>query len=301
MLTMTSLCKATGVNASTIRTWERRYGIPNPVRLDNGRRRYSEGDVKRIQLLVALLDQGAQIGEIVSLPVEDLENRLSQLTVSSNFHSRTESAILSRLKTATLDVRLHDIRKELGLAITQHAPATCVETILSPYMRWIGDEWHNKTLTVAIEHGVSALVRQSVVSAASSQSWDAGGPMFVFGTPQNELHDLGALFAWYIASASGLNSVFLGANVPSSDLPVTLKHFGAQTMVFSVVRQTFTENVLQEIEKISSSDLPEGSELWIGCPKTMASAFDGLANVKVFHNYTSFERALKLRNQLLLS
>ena len=47
----------TGVNAVTIRAWERRYGLITPQRTPKGHRLYTHQDVERIRQIVALLKQ----------------------------------------------------------------------------------------------------------------------------------------------------------------------------------------------------------------------------------------------------
>jgi len=49
---------ATGVSESTLRTWERRYGLPKPKRSKSGRRLYSDLDIAVIQRMALMLDTG---------------------------------------------------------------------------------------------------------------------------------------------------------------------------------------------------------------------------------------------------
>ena len=51
--------EATGVAQSTLRSWERRYGLKPSDRTDGGHRRYSAEDLDRIRLMCCLLDAGA--------------------------------------------------------------------------------------------------------------------------------------------------------------------------------------------------------------------------------------------------
>ena len=47
-LTISDLSERTGVPAATIRSWESRYGFPQPARLTGGHRRYAESDVATV-------------------------------------------------------------------------------------------------------------------------------------------------------------------------------------------------------------------------------------------------------------
>lgn len=69
----------TGVDAHTIRAWERRYGALEPTRDAAGRRRYDDHAIERLQLLKGLVDCSEPIGAIAHLGDEDLRERLSKL------------------------------------------------------------------------------------------------------------------------------------------------------------------------------------------------------------------------------
>ena len=69
----------TGVDAHTIRAWERRYGAIKPNRSETGRRLYDDQTVERLQLLKALVDCNEAIGQIAHLPDETLRERLGRI------------------------------------------------------------------------------------------------------------------------------------------------------------------------------------------------------------------------------
>ncbi|MDA0366505.1 MAG: MerR family transcriptional regulator, partial [Chloroflexi bacterium] len=56
--TVKAAARATGVGESTLRTWERRYGVPSPGRSATGRRLYEEEDLRVIRRMAALVAAG---------------------------------------------------------------------------------------------------------------------------------------------------------------------------------------------------------------------------------------------------
>ena len=46
------------ITASTLRTWERRYGVGPSFRTEGGHRRYTESDIDRVDLMRRLLSRG---------------------------------------------------------------------------------------------------------------------------------------------------------------------------------------------------------------------------------------------------
>jgi len=62
-----TVSELTGVNAITLRAWERRYGLFSPERTSKGHRLYSKQDIVKIKLVLDLLDQGISIGRVKHL------------------------------------------------------------------------------------------------------------------------------------------------------------------------------------------------------------------------------------------
>lgn len=61
----------TGVNAITLRAWERRYGLLTPKRTDKGHRLYSEADIRLIKQVVSLLNRGIPISQAQAMIDQD--------------------------------------------------------------------------------------------------------------------------------------------------------------------------------------------------------------------------------------
>ncbi|MFZ0089391.1 MAG: DICT sensory domain-containing protein [Solirubrobacteraceae bacterium] len=71
-LSIGDIAARTGVGEATLRMWEARYGFPVPERLPSGHRRYSEGDLQGIRVVLQARAEG------LSLPVAiDRARRLS--------------------------------------------------------------------------------------------------------------------------------------------------------------------------------------------------------------------------------
>ncbi|MGL6349123.1 MAG: MerR family transcriptional regulator, partial [Aeromonas sp.] len=61
------VARLTGVNAITLRAWQRRYGLVQPARTEKGHRLYSEGDIAQIGEILRWLERGVSIGQVKGL------------------------------------------------------------------------------------------------------------------------------------------------------------------------------------------------------------------------------------------
>jgi len=70
--------KMTGIATDTLRIWERRYAAVTPTRSEAGGRLYAAHEIERLKLIKALVDNGDSIGNIATLTLDELENRISE-------------------------------------------------------------------------------------------------------------------------------------------------------------------------------------------------------------------------------
>jgi DNA-binding transcriptional MerR regulator len=72
-----------GLPVTTLRVWERRYGVVAAPKTSTGQRQYTALDVRRLALLKQLSDRGHAIGTIAMLPLDDLAGLAATAPVRS--------------------------------------------------------------------------------------------------------------------------------------------------------------------------------------------------------------------------
>jgi DNA-binding transcriptional MerR regulator len=68
-----TVARLTGLKPDTLRVWERRYGLGASHKSASGRRQYTQSDLEHLQLIAALVNDGARIGEIAASDRKTLE------------------------------------------------------------------------------------------------------------------------------------------------------------------------------------------------------------------------------------
>ncbi len=74
LFTVSATARRTGITPSTLRNWERRFQAVVPARSEGGQRRYTEGDINRLDLLRTLSERGHAVSELAELPTAELED-----------------------------------------------------------------------------------------------------------------------------------------------------------------------------------------------------------------------------------
>lgn len=61
------VARLTGVNPVTLRAWERRYGLIQPLRTDSGHRLYSLADIEAVRSILAWIERGVAVSKVGKL------------------------------------------------------------------------------------------------------------------------------------------------------------------------------------------------------------------------------------------
>ncbi len=77
-----AVARLTGIPPDTLRVWERRYAVVEPIRSAAGTRLYSAEDVGRLTLIKRLVENGDAISHIARLPMAHLQERARGLSLA---------------------------------------------------------------------------------------------------------------------------------------------------------------------------------------------------------------------------
>jgi len=167
--------RAIGVAASTIRSWERRFGYPAPGRSFGGHRRYSSNDVRALAIVRDEVARGRSVGEAVAMASVAL-SRADDATGRS-VGSIVRAAIAA--DAAAIERELAKARADIG------AGSTVVDVAL-PALREIGWAWELGSCDVPREHLASETIRRWLRAERISHATERGTPVIACAGPLDE-------------------------------------------------------------------------------------------------------------------
>jgi len=238
----------TGVNPITLRAWERRYGLINPVRTAKGHRLYSREDINLIHQIMELLDKGVSISQVQQTLQEREETVLSIAPedVWTRYRQHMILAI-SRFDETALD----DIYNE---ALSLYPVDVVTDSLVIPLLETLGKRWDTREGTVAEEHFFNVFLRNKLGARFHHRVRQAPGPRLLCACLPNEKHELGLLLFALSAHASGCKLVILGANLPYDELPLAVKRSRSEAVVLSgsrrLTKEIFAEPLLEVVKNI---------------------------------------------------
>ncbi len=207
------------VAPSTLRTWDRRYGIGPSQRTEGGHRRYDEVDIQRVRLMAQLTGRGVPAGTAARVATSvDAAGLASALGpgggTSSTARPGTDSAIEAIVSSAAaLDA---DGLARIYQRVTRESDLVSAWTsVLAPALRRIGERWSNGSLGVDSEHLASELLVTELRSLTrANRARIAGRREVVLASADDEQHYLPLVAVEAELSLQGIGCVFLGPRVP---------------------------------------------------------------------------------------
>lgn len=293
MYSIKAVSQATGLSIETLRAWERRYRIVEPVRDGNGRRSYRPEDVVRLRKLREATERGHPISRLALLSLDELGKLLVEPEPG---HSRraASAGFAEKIVKAAENYRPGDVDQLLAMALALQPLSQFVNDVLSPLLNEVGDRWHSGEFNVAQERIVSSAVRKQVGQVLDTYSRIATGPLMVLTTPSGERHELGILMAALLAAAQNVRCHFLGADLPADAIATYASRVGADIVALSVVMSEDLNVVTDELGRLALF-LPEHIGLWaggVGFSRLDPSRLP--ARLRFFEDFRQFEQEVEL-------
>jgi MerR family transcriptional regulator, light-induced transcriptional regulator len=248
------VCSLTGVNPVTLRAWERRYGLIEPVRTASGHRMYTQEHIDRVRQVLSLLDKGISIGHAS----RRLARAPSSKSANDQWSAQRERMItaITRFDEEALDGIYNEA---LGLYPLQ----VVTNLLLVPLLDELGRRWQSSDGSVAEEHFFSMYLRNKLGARFHHRTRLTTGPKLLCACVPGESHEFGLLLFALAAHEAGLRCVLLGANTPLSELPLACRSAQCDAIVISGSTVS-PEDLLRE--QLPALLLAAGRPVFVGGP-----------------------------------
>ena len=135
-LPIREVARQTGVNAVTLRAWERRYGLIVPQRTPKGHRLFSTDHVQRIQAILTWLNRGVAVSQVKQLL--DTPQAFSE-SVDNDWHT-----LLQTLLQAVSGLQERALDDSVNQAMALYPPRTLCEQLLMPLLAALELRWQGQ-------------------------------------------------------------------------------------------------------------------------------------------------------------
>lgn len=235
-LTPGATARLLGVAPTTLRSWDRRYGIGPRERSPGGHRRYSPADVARLRELCRLVGEGMPAAEaarqvltpgptpLPAVPEPRPEGEALPLgTASPTLHGVSRAAM--RMDSDLVEHLLQN-------ALESHGTIATWEDLAMPLLYGMGRKWEDTQRYVEVEHllswSVSSVLRRVPAPRPGPRSHDR--PVILACVP-HEMHSLPMEALAAALREAGLAHRVLGPCTPTEATVHAVRRVGPRAVV----------------------------------------------------------------------
>ncbi|MFC4815524.1 MerR family transcriptional regulator [Flavobacterium sp. GCM10023249] len=282
-----------GIKAHTIRIWEKRYGILQPMRTETNIRLYDAQNLQKLLNVVLLHNHGYKISKIANYSDEEIPTIARGIISEKSIHHHA----ISEFKLAMMNFNQFQFVKTYEELIKEKPFYQIFEEIFIPLLNEIGLLWQSETISPAHEHFISHLIRQKIIlhtEKAQLETNIKNDKAYILYLPQNEIHEIGLLYLNYELIRHGCHTIYLGESIPTDNLQDVQKYFDNIVFVSYWTTQPSPDTIEEYIDNLKKEILTYGnSEYWIlGRLATYVKKEYITQNIKVFNSIKEVLRQL---------
>ena len=245
LYTIGTVSKLTGVGAITLRAWERRYGLIEPIRKESGHRLFTRQHIDQINRITALTQQGLRISQISPEMLE------TEVQTETDEESDTWNDHINSMIAAIIDFdeeRLEEIYNE---ALSLYPIGMVTRKLLTPLLIELGLRWASDQGWIAEEHFFAFYLRNKIGARYHHRARsNTNGPRLLLAGLPGENHEIGLLLFALAAHEAGYRVIPLGANMPLHELAYVAKKKNCAAILLSGAIEPSSRTLSRDLPKL---------------------------------------------------
>jgi len=236
------LSDKTAVGTSTLRAWERRYGLLKPERTPKGHRLYSESDVRRVQKILDLLEDGHSLPGIADILAANKNATSNDEATREKPGSDETTPVWTRYVDNTL-IATSDFNIERMDAIYNEATSLypidmVIARLIEPVLNKLGTEWiEHPERGIAEEHFYTSWLKNRIGARFQHSYSHAKGARIVCACLPGSFHEVGLMLFALSALTRGYRVLYFGTDLPLNQLTHINQRSAAKAIVLGAHTQ----------------------------------------------------------------
>lgn len=267
------LAEQTRVGTSTLRAWERRYGLLKPQRTPKGHRLYTQNDTAKVLKILQLLDDGHSLPNIADIlssnesaqeltNIETLQSASNEQTLlEEKFHSQSIPSIWDQFIENTLkaveDFSIERIDAIYNEASSLYPLDLVTERLIQPCLQMLGQAWKKfPERGIAEEHFYTAWLKNRLAARFHHAYSQARGSRIICACLPGSYHEIGLMLFALSALYRGYRVLYFGADLPISQLPYITQRSAAKGVILGAHMEMQSHNMVELSQLIPKLRVP---------------------------------------------
>lgn len=238
-LAIAAVARALEIPIPTIRSWERRYGLPAPPRTEGKHRRYSRAEIDELMGLRDLIVRGYPA-------------RTAAAMIRARRSADDDGGAMEQMVRFSMRLDSEGVRLELDQAAERIGVEATLRDVALPAMHEIGDRWKTGACGIEQEHLATDVVRrwcarQSAMAPPPSRP----GPVVLACGPK-DLHTIGLEAFAVVLARRGWPCRVLGALTPTASLVGAVRALKAPAAVVVAQRGVTRRAAMESVAAVDA-------------------------------------------------
>lgn len=251
-----------GIKAHTIRIWEKRYNILEPMRTNTNIRMYDIASLQKLLNVTLLHNHGYKISKIATYPPEKIPSLVREII--SEKSAKTHA--INAFKMAMMNFDQVHFLATYNQLLSEKTFREVFYEVFVPLFEEIGLLWQSDTITPSHEHFISHLIKQKLL--VNTEKIQALAPtktdkVFVLFLPLNEVHQLGLMYLNYEILLHGYQTIYLGESIPIENLNDLYRNYDTIVFLTYMTVKPEKDAVNDYVKQIEETILNDTSEIWL--------------------------------------
>ncbi|MFN3909560.1 MAG: MerR family transcriptional regulator [Flavobacterium sp.] len=282
-----------GIKAHTIRIWEKRYDVLQPMRTDSNIRYYNLAALQKLLNITLLHNYGYKISKISKLEDSELNKMIRGIITEKSAKNHALNAFKMAMMNFDQALFLNTYNQLLG----EKSFREVFFEVFIPLMEELGFLWQTDTITPAHEHFITFLIKQKLLIQTEKVQVKEPENLektFVLYLPVNEIHELGLMYLNFEILDKGFKAIYLGESVPADNLPALKKYFNNLVYVTYITVEPDKDEINPYLKNLTELLITEedDTEIWVLGRQVEFIKQNHHPKLKTFQSIKEFSRYL---------
>ncbi|MBE1467269.1 MerR family transcriptional regulator [Kibdelosporangium phytohabitans] len=228
-LPVAAVARRLGVAPSTLRTWDRRYGLGPRGHTTGRHRRYGPEDVARLELMQRALLRGASPAEAADYALK--AHAQPGKPAPQPVVVPDESALARGLGRAALAMDTPSVQELLNEAIATDGVIACWDRVVRPVLTAVAGRWAHSGACVEVEHLLNECVLAAMIAATPLLGHARNPRPVLLSCAPEERHSLPLYVLRAALARREIGTQMLGAALPADALAAAVRRTAPAAVV----------------------------------------------------------------------
>lgn len=252
LLPIREIARLTGVNPVTLRAWERRYGLVVPQRTSKGHRLYSSDQVQRIQTILAWLNRGVAVSQV--LPLLDSAPSPAPQHIGDDWN-----VLASQLTNSIAHLGERQLDQQFNQAMALYPAATLCEQLLLPLFAQLDVRWQVHPCAAVERAFFHSWLRSKLGLRVYHNNRQLNGVPALLLSAGNQTFDPHLWLCAWLVSDGGCPVEVFDLALHGRDLALALDRLNAGALLLSVSKVADAEQLRRDLNPLEVPKLLFGA------------------------------------------